>query len=162
MFFHSGTSNGATQIGIYTSWDGIHWSLFNDGITGQNDGQSQGSLAVDGNKVFMATHDGKVWMYEDTSLINGTKEIHQENSIIPIFPNPASSYVEFKISGTSEAIVDEVRIFNFLGQPVLNLSDFGEISHRVDISGLSPGMYYLHALEKGRVIGTARFVKMME
>ncbi|MBL0007229.1 MAG: hypothetical protein IPP25_08625 [Saprospiraceae bacterium] len=55
MFFHSGSSNGATEIGIYTSWDGINWSLFNDGITGANDGLSQGSLAVDGNKVFMAT-----------------------------------------------------------------------------------------------------------
>jgi hypothetical protein len=162
MFFHSGTSNGATEIGIYTSWDGIHWSLFNDGITGQNDGQSQGSLAVDGNKVFMATHDGQVWMYEDTTLINGIKDIHQEYSVVTIFPNPASSYIELKLSKAVASRVDEIQIFNFLGQPVLSLSDFGEILPSLNISGLWPGMYYLQVLEKRNAIGCVRFVKVRE
>ena len=63
MFLHSGGASGATGIGIYTSMDGINWQLFNTGITGTNLGQSLGSLAVDGNMVFMATQDGQIWKY---------------------------------------------------------------------------------------------------
>ena len=65
VFLHSGSNASvAGTIGIYTSTDGINWTLFNTGITGANDGQTQGSLAVDSNKVFMATHDGKIFMYD--------------------------------------------------------------------------------------------------
>ena len=69
MFLHSGGANGATGIGIYTSMDGINWTLFNTGITGFNFGQSQGSLAVDGNNVFMATQDGQIWKYNVLSVL---------------------------------------------------------------------------------------------
>jgi hypothetical protein len=63
MFLHSGGASGASGIGIYTSTNGINWTAFNTGITGSNDGQSEGSLVTDGNLVFMATHDGKVFKY---------------------------------------------------------------------------------------------------
>ena len=63
MFLHSGGAAGTAGVGIYTSMDGINWTIFNTGITGTNLGQSQGSLAVDGNKVFMATQDGQIWRY---------------------------------------------------------------------------------------------------
>lgn len=63
MFLHSGGASGSAGIGIYTSMDGINWTLLNTGITSLNTNQAQGSLAVDGNKVFMATQDGSVWVY---------------------------------------------------------------------------------------------------
>jgi hypothetical protein len=68
IFLHSGGSANSSGIGIYTSTDGISWSIFNTGISSGNDNQSQGSLVVDGNLVFMATHDGKVWRYSAVPL----------------------------------------------------------------------------------------------
>jgi hypothetical protein len=69
MFLHSGAPSGSphADMGIFTSTDGIHWTSFNTGITGANGNQAQGSLAVDGNLVFMATNDGQVFRY-DASL----------------------------------------------------------------------------------------------
>lgn len=161
MFFHSGSANGATQIGIYTSWDGIHWSLFNDGITGQNDGQSQGSLAVDGNKVFMATHDGKVWMYEDTTLINGIKEIRKENDVFEIYPNPASDFIQIKFSSQEiQSTGAQIQIFNSVGEKVMVLSDFVEILQNIDIVGLPPGVYMLRLSARNKLIGITRFSKI--
>lgn len=77
LFLHSG-ANGSFDpnppppplsslysMGLYSSPDGIHWTRFNDGITGINDGGAEGSLAVDGYRVFTATADGKIWCYDD-------------------------------------------------------------------------------------------------
>ena len=68
MFLHSNGKNTDPGVGIYTSTDGIHWTLFNTGITSFMSGQASGSLAVDGNSVFMATQDGLIWKYTATPL----------------------------------------------------------------------------------------------
>ncbi|MEP6881794.1 MAG: sialidase family protein [Dokdonella sp.] len=78
MFLHSGTNNSfdpnpppppATNLyskGLYSSNDGQNWTQANNGITSGNNGGAEGSLAVDGDRVFMATVNGKVW-YLDTN-----------------------------------------------------------------------------------------------
>lgn len=81
MFLHSGINasfdpnpppppgHSTYSMGIYMSIDGIHWTQFNAGITSNNDGLSEGSLAVDGNRVFTETSDGKVWYFDTNDLI---------------------------------------------------------------------------------------------
>ena len=76
LFLHSGANPafdpspppppGQSQysMGLYRSDDGIHWAQFNTGIASVNDGLSEGGLAVDGNRVFTATSDGKVWYFD--------------------------------------------------------------------------------------------------
>ena len=98
LFLHSGGIMGANLIGIYRSNNGIEWEYFNDGINGLNQGLSQGSLAVDGNKVFMATQDGMVWMYDASGVSSSTEHPVQNN--LKIFPNPAASY--FSIQNQKE------------------------------------------------------------
>lgn len=84
LFLHSG-GNGAFDpspppppgksqfsYGLYTSADGINWAAFNTGILSVNDGQSEGSLAVDGNLVFTATTNGDVWRYDASVLSDET------------------------------------------------------------------------------------------
>lgn len=77
MFLHSGPNaafdpnpppppqTSLYSMGLYSSSDGIHWTQSNAGISGNNNGGAEGSLAVDGDRVFTATSDGKVW-YLDT------------------------------------------------------------------------------------------------
>jgi hypothetical protein len=146
MFFHSGNANGATQIGIYTSWDGIHWSSFNNGITGQNDGQSQGSLAVDGNKVFMATRDGKVWVYEDSTGVTSNIDIEYIKSIIAIHPNPATDYITIS---NAEMSLKNYSIYNAIGKLILKNS-FNKITeNEIDISDFEPGLYIIRVVDDG-------------
>lgn len=78
MFLHSGTnssfdpnpppppgSNLYTK-GIYTSSDGYNWVQANSGLPASNNGGAEGSLAVDGDRVFTATINGQIW-YLDTN-----------------------------------------------------------------------------------------------
>jgi hypothetical protein len=160
MFFHSGSSNGASEIGIYTSLDGIHWSLFNDGITGANDGLSQGSLAVDGNKVFMATHDGMVWMYEDTTGTTDVKSISSGIIDIRLHPNPASGFIEIDLPFELRMHALTIDIVNFLGQCVQQQDFSGGDLLRIDITYLESGIYYLHMSGHGGWRQTLRFVKL--
>ncbi len=81
MFLHSGTNasfdpspppppqQSQYSLGIFISDDGINWTQFNTGITSTNDGLSEGALAVDGNRVFTATTDGKVWFYDTSDVL---------------------------------------------------------------------------------------------
>ena len=78
MFLHSGTNSSfdpnpppppGTNFyskGIYTSSDGHNWVQANSGLPGGNNGGAEGSLAVDGDRVFTATINGQIW-YLDTN-----------------------------------------------------------------------------------------------
>lgn len=160
MFFHSGSSNGASEIGIYTSWDGIHWSLFNDGITGANDGLSQGSLAVDGNKVFMATHDGQIWMYEDTVGVSRTEDDGHELVGIQLYPNPASDRISIQLTSAMAVENLQIEIYALPGQLKLKQQVVDGNSFEVDVSMLAPGIYQLKVLKSGLWVKSLRWVKI--
>lgn len=143
MFFHSGGTTGATGVGIYTSRDGIHWTSFNDGITGQNDGLSQGSLAVDGNKVFIATRDGKVWLYEDTLVVDNKNLLSDKDGIITIQPNPANDFIEIHGKQHSENEPRNISLYNAFGKQ-LEVFDFNDRnSLRISVSHLDAGCYFI-------------------
>lgn len=160
MFFHSGSSNGATEIGIYTSWDGIHWSLFNDGITGANDGLSQGSLAVDGNKVFMATHDGQVWMFQDTVGVSGTEKSEPEIPGIQLYPNPSSDRISIQLTSAMPVENLQIEIYTLPGYLALKQQVLDRNSFEVDVSMLAPGIYQLNVLTSGVWVKSFRWVKI--
>lgn len=145
MFLHSGSSTGATKVGIYKSDDGIHWDYFNIGITGKNDGQAQGSLAVDGNKVFMATSDGQVWMYDAAPASNGVTAVSKSKA--KIYPNPASS--GFTISNLDKPSV--CRIINTLGVVILD-KEVLPIDNFMAINEFPNGIYIVEIIEKGRPV----------
>jgi hypothetical protein len=85
IFLHSGANpafdpnppppplSSQYSMGIYMSNDGQHWTQANNGITGVNNGLAEGSLAVDGDRVFTATADGKIWVLDtrDSILVDG-------------------------------------------------------------------------------------------
>ena len=141
MFLHSGGAANASGIGIYTSMDGINWTLFNTGITGVNDGQSQGSLVVDSNMVFMATHDGKVFRYIVEDIKTDTKTTNKQNTFI-ISPNPASTNINIKLQRVASDV--NISIYNYLGQVVKQyqfpyIVNQGDLT--LDISTLQKGLY---------------------
>ncbi len=152
MFLHSGGGANATGIGIYTSMDGINWTLFNTGITGINDGQSQGSLAVDSNMVFMATHDGKVFRYVVEDIKTDTKTPFIQNSFT-INPNPANSIIKLNMQDVKSNF--NIFIYNYLGQMVKQYH-FPYINNQedldLDISTLPSGMYSVILELKGKSI----------
>jgi len=113
MFLHSGnTPNAPGSMGIYTSTDGIRWQMMNNGLSGINASfaQAEGSLAVDGNKVFMATTDGKIWMYDaEISTHTVTSKIKHRFSV---YPNPTNGKLYF------ETPQSQIEVFNLSGMSV--------------------------------------------
>jgi hypothetical protein len=69
---------------------------------------------------------------------------------IILYPNPASNYLNL-IAGTTLNIA-EITIFNSLGQQVYMQKNIGDCSSRIDISGLSSGLYTFVCTCSNRVI----------
>lgn len=71
--------------------------------------------------------------------LNGFQNSKQEN--ITVFPNPAST--QLSISTKNEIPINEITIYNQLGQKVLHSS---QISSSIDVSKLSQGMYIIEVV----------------
>jgi hypothetical protein len=76
-----------------------------------------------------------------------------EASSVKVYPNPATNVLNIE----ANQLVDEVAIFNMLGQQVLSKQVNSEMSS-IDISGLSNGVYVLKSTANG-VSVSSRFVK---
>lgn len=150
MFLHSGSSTGATQIGIYRSFDGVNWEYFNNGIIGGNNNLSQGSLAVDGNKVFMATSDGKVWMF-DAENTTPTNQYSTDNIIC--YPSPTTNRL------TIQNVVKPIDywIVGLNGKVVKN-GKLDLTPAYIDLQSVSKGIYILK-LQNSTLNITRKFVK---
>lgn len=129
--------------------DGINWHLFNDGISSVINGQSQGALAVDGNTVFFATHDGKIWKYDAST----TTSIHQVliKNDTKVFPNPA----QLKLYFDNQFDHKVISIYNSNA----SLAQISTISNQqIDISTLSNGLFYFKINFENK-IWVGKFIK---
>jgi hypothetical protein len=81
------------------------------------------------------------------SLLVSVKKRPQKQ--INIFPNPASTTLYL-----SENYVGRFKISNSVGQTILS----GDISDRIDISSLSPKIYFIQLFTED-FIGVAKFIK---
>ena len=80
---------------------------------------------------------------KSNSCINPT----QQGNFFDLFPNPAQNKISFR-SKTSGHSQKEYRIFDAFG--ILKLENKAEISSskpEIDISGLSPGIYFLEIVD---------------
>lgn len=159
IFFHSGSSTGASQIGIYTSFDGIHWTSFNNGITGQNDGTSQGSLAVDGNKVFMATRDGKVWIYEDSLVSNSDQFLLKNKSKIKLSPNPVKNLLQIELDPSIQNDVLAFILYDAMGKKIISNQLNSLQKLELDVSEFASGLYYIKWVARNQTFLNSCFIK---
>ena len=88
--------------------------------------------------------------------INGSEVVGIADNVLAgfsFYPNPSSDVINI----TSKATVENISIYNLLGQELLNVSVNG-LSAQIDISGLSAGMYVMKATVDGTQ-GTFNVVK---
>ena len=100
----------------------------------------------------------ELWkFFKDHNLSDSVTSVKQKaQSGIEIFPNPAAGYIEISMNQSSEG--SEIAIYDILGNKkmghaLLSLASFS--NHRIDISHLSKGVYFLRIGNKIK-----KFVKM--
>ena len=93
-------------------------------------------------------------LYIDNIIITDPTSVNQvENIQFELYPNPASSILN--INGLGLFQMDKVFILNSLGQTIL----IPNVSNKINIENLNPGMYYLNIrLSNGQIVSKA-FVK---
>jgi WD40 repeat protein len=96
------------------------------------------SISFSGDDEYMAntTNDGLLELYkiDDYTYINDASS----NPYISIYPNPATDYIEIKLSEGYN-----IKIFDMLGEIVLTVEQTSSSVQRIDITKLTYGMYFL-------------------
>ena len=133
----------ATDVGVFASADnGANWAPFGDNMPPV--------VVTD-----MHIHEGDEYLYAATygrsaykvdiandvlNTINGNFE-----TSIAIYPNPASDVVNIALQDTSTTI--EISVYDALGRVVRPSKNL--VVGRLDISGLSSGVYYVKIIQEG-------------
>jgi hypothetical protein len=139
------TAGTTTPVLTYTT-TGFKLSQTSSVITGTPVFQSPGSSLSAGtypiviNKGTISATNYEFMMVDGTLTVNSgtaTPVVNTEDSIIKIFPNPASNY--FIVENADNEIIE---IFNLLGNVILNTKPVGN-SFRLNVSNLATGTYIL-------------------
>lgn len=85
----------------------------------------------------------------------GIDEYNNSHSLKP-YPNPTKDKLEFVLSGQSSDL--EIRLYNSLGQIVLEDKMVNSIKFTLDVSNYAKGLYYVE-VESKEGISRAKFVK---
>jgi hypothetical protein len=94
------------------------------------------------NKGFLACNNkGKVKLFSKDSILSHIEE-YNSNAPFTISPNPASDYLLLPEEFVSNT---EISIYSVLGLQVLQIIPEG---NRIDVSGLSPGVYFVRYKDK--------------
>lgn len=92
-----------------------------------------------------------------TSCFTATSINDISDDIISVFPNPTKEDITIRINQSTSRI-NEINIFNILGQPIFNksLNETGETMLKIDLSEYSEGIYILNLIHNSGKIHTRR------
>ena len=81
--------------------------------------------------------------------------MHDQLASLWPYPNPASSVMRYSRTTLEAAWVE---VLDLTGKRALRIGDLG--SGSLDVSGLSPGAYFLRLTDaRGAIISTAHFIR---
>ena len=133
-----------------SSTDGNNWSDFCDDVM-------DGSFTISGGTLYfcvMPYFEGKTGTYQlDIKITQGTGVEEAEETLFCVYPNPTKDVVNVNCTD-----IEEISLFNAVGQKIERLNTEGRDNVQLDLSGLPSGMYILQAVSQGHTL-TRRIVK---
>lgn len=138
VLFTGKSSSQNIEPTIYVSHNGKQWKKLRDGLPDSIEPQSQGSLAVDGNMIFMATTDGKVWKcnFADEPSIVVSKPYENNHNVVV-------DYRERGVAVITHQTVSDLSVYSIDGRKLfVTVSDIDEGAF-LDFSGFKTGVYYI-------------------
>ena len=149
--YNSGNSTYYTVDAMYAySTDGVNWSDFYDDVT-------ESFFAYGGSTVYfwvMPYFEGKTGTYQLDIKVAPTTGIEEsEENSFSVYPNPVKDVVNVNCKD-----LEQVSLFNAVGQKIESLNTEGNDKVQIDLSGLPSGVYILQAVSQGHTL-TRRIVK---
>lgn len=152
-----------TELGIYaTENGGSTWSSQNNGIAPVVVTKlKQVPVGNNENVIYACTYGNGVWKTESMAFLSDNTISKPANQLLNIYPNPASSKIEFSTSivwGTSpvtatifDASGKMIKQVNF-GKQVMGVHSFS-----IDVSEIENGVYLIY-VQNGSKVQTAKMV----
>lgn len=149
--YNTGNSTYYTVDAMYAySTDGVNWSDFYDDVT-------ESFFTYGGSTVYfwvMPYFEGKTGTYQlDIKVVPTIGVEESGESWFSVYPNPAQDVVNVDCKD-----IEQVSLFNTVGQKIESLNTEGRDNVRIDLSGLPNGVYILQASSRGRTL-TKKIVK---
>lgn len=100
---------------------------------------------------------------KNNQLLYGTEtylSLNEKNNLsyaLNLFPNPNDGKLYLKMDGQS---ISEIKIINTLGQVIQTVRTNGrEDKIEIDLTDQHPGIYFVQAFDKDKLIGSQKFIK---
>jgi hypothetical protein len=158
--------NAAGEIRCYNTscypwiWDGDIIGLEFKGQDGQDgDPADDGTTSDDPSANFpINENDLSGWRIDFTTGIN---ELVFDHIGLHVFPNPAEENLTIQLTSSVETSMN-IAVIDVKGRRALTISKpviKGENQLKIDISGLKPGVYFLHVVQNTGNSAVVQFVK---
>ena len=149
--YNSGNSTYYTVDAMFSySTDGVNWSNFYDDVM-------ESFFTVGGSTVYFCVtpyFEGKTGTYQlDIKVVPTTGIEESEGNSFSVYPNPVKDVLNVNCKD-----IEQVSLFNAIGQKIENLNTEGNDKVQFDLSGLPNGVYILQAVSQGRIL-TRQIVK---
>ena len=123
--------------GTYTD---VNMNLSGDKYYGQISKQTTGesiyfTIVATDNDALQGTFDGNY----DISATNGVNDLIKDN--LMIYPNPTKDKINIEIDGSDK--INSIKIYNLIGEKVLEISDLNTAIYTVDLNMYPKGIYIL-------------------
>ncbi len=131
---------------LLSSDEGVTWNYINDGLVDS----VISSILITDEYIFVGAGHIGVFRRRLSEVVSSVSE-PEINEQLLLFPNPAENYFELNIP--LEPCRYTITVTNSYGDVAASIADFhsgGELSRRVDVSGLASGVYFCRLNAGGR------------
>ena len=149
--YNSGNSTYYTVDAMFSySTDGVNWSDYYDDVM-------ESFFVGGGSTIYFCVtpyFEGRTGTYLldiKVAITTGIEE--SDESLFSVYPNPVQNMLNVNCKD-----IEQVSLFNTVGQKIESLSTEGRENIQIDLSGLPSGMYILQANRQGRTL-TRKVVK---
>jgi aminopeptidase N len=147
LTIHSLSGDTVIRVNLQTNSD-TFFVKFSNPISNTN------SIYIDPNNWVLNTENS----IQQNSTLNTiplfSTSITSKNNKLEIYPNPASNLLNV----TSEIIFNKIIISDILGRNLLVASPTST-TNKIDISGLSNGVYFIKTIDASGIINNSKFIK---
>ena len=94
------------------------------------------------------------WLTDGNDHYDGVEAIPEKEDSIKVYPSPTSTFINIETEG-----FNVLNIYNSTGQLVKTIKTQGDPEVRVDVSGMTAGLYLIEAFDQNGIKKAGRFVK---